>query len=118
MAQSASDRRRAQRALAESRRNRERNILPSALKGQARAARDKYGNDVIAGREPRPEPGTREAKNLARMASLASHGKADPRFEAAFSGYWYHKKSREIDNEADVEDNADYEGDEEDEDEE
>jgi hypothetical protein len=65
---------------------------------------------VIAGREPRPAPGSREAKNLASLASKARHGKADPIFEAKFKDYWYHKND-ESSNEADVEDNADYEGD-------
>lgn len=39
-----------------------------------------------------PAPGSAEAKNLASLASYASRGQADPRFEAAFSRYWYHFK--------------------------
>jgi hypothetical protein len=42
------------------------------------------------------------------MAALARHGKADPKFEAAFSRYWYHKNDEK--NEADIEDDADREG--------
>jgi hypothetical protein len=37
-----------------------------------------------------PAPGSAEAKNLASLASYSAHGQADPRFEAAFSRYWYH----------------------------
>jgi hypothetical protein len=44
------------------------------------------------GRQPMPAPGTAEAKNLASIASFSAHGQADPRFEAAFSRYWYHFK--------------------------
>jgi hypothetical protein len=39
-----------------------------------------------------PAPGTLEARNLASIASFSAHGQADPRFEAAFSRYWYHFK--------------------------
>jgi hypothetical protein len=66
---------------------------------------------VIAGREPRPDSGSRESKNLASLASKARWGKADPKFEAAFSGYWYHKNDQKDDNDADIEDNADSESD-------
>lgn len=79
-----------------------------------RAGEISYVNAVLEGRLPEPAPGSPEAKQLARYASYGSRGKADPRFEAAFSKYWYHKKDKG--NEADVEDEADYE-DEEDEDE-
>lgn len=56
------------------------------------AARQDYATRVMNGQEPMPEPGTREANNLASMASFGAHGQADPRFEAAFSRYWYHFK--------------------------
>jgi phage terminase Nu1 subunit (DNA packaging protein) len=46
-----------------------------------------------------PAPGTAEAKNLASIASFAAHGQADPRFEAAFSRYWYHFKGAQVPNE-------------------
>ena len=39
-----------------------------------------------------PAQGSAEGKNLASIASFAAHGQADPRFEAAFSRYWYHFK--------------------------
>ena len=51
-----------------------------------------WASDVMSGREPMPAQGTAEAKNLASLASYASRGRADPRFEAAFSQYWYHFK--------------------------
>lgn len=44
-------------------------------------------------------PGSLEAKQLARWASFASHGKADPRYEAAFSQYWYHHRGSSYDEE-------------------
>lgn len=38
-----------------------------------------------------PEKGSREANNLASLASKARWGKADARYERAFSKFWYHK---------------------------
>jgi hypothetical protein len=81
--------------------------LPRSVRAPTRAAREAYANAVIAGREPYPPKGSREAKNLGSLASKARHGKADPRFEKAFNQYWYHKNDEK--NEADVEDNADRE---------
>lgn len=46
--------------------------------------------------------GSLEAKQLARWASYASWGKADPRYEGAFSQYWYHNRSGSY-NEEDIE---------------
>jgi hypothetical protein len=66
---------------------------------------------VIAGREPRPPKNSAEGRNLASLAGKARHGKADPIFEAKLKDYWYHKNDESADNEADVEDNADHEGD-------
>lgn len=57
--------------------------------------------------------GSPEAKQLARYASYASWGKADPRYEAAFGQYWYHNRSGSYADEADEE--YDYEEDEEEE---
>lgn len=48
----------------------------------------------MRGDEPMPDPGTMEARNLARLASQARWGKADPRFEAAFAQYFYHKREQ------------------------
>jgi hypothetical protein len=65
------------------------------------------------GRQPMPAPGTLEARNLASIASFSAHGQADPRFEAAFSRYWYHFKeaqtpdeTEEIVEEDDLEDSG------------
>jgi hypothetical protein len=82
--------------------------LPRAVRAPTRAAREAYANAVISGREPYPPAGSREAKNLASLASKARWGKANAAYEAAFNQYWYHKNDEK--NEADVEDNADYEG--------
>jgi hypothetical protein len=84
-------RRRAQRATAARVRNKT-TILPRSFTKPSRLAQERYANDVIAGREPAPQEMSPEAKQLARMASLASWGKADPRFEIAFAQYWYHDK--------------------------
>ena len=103
-------RRRAQRASAErlkaTRDNKYQPVLPRAIRAPTRAAREKYANDVIAGREPYPDKGTREANNLASLASKASWGKADPRFEKAFKQYWYHKNDEKTDD-ADRESSSD-----------
>lgn len=102
-------RRRAQRENAANvRQKRYTPVISKGTKAGARAARAAYADAVLAGREPYPAQGSREAKNLARMAALARHGKADPKFEAAFSRYWYHKNDEK--NEADIEDDADREG--------
>jgi hypothetical protein len=50
------------------------------------------------------------------MASLASHGKADPRFEGAFKQFWYHKKDDK--SEAEIDEESDYEEEDEEEEEE
>jgi hypothetical protein len=78
MAQTPADRRRAQRKLAADIRAGRRNILESNLKGNARQANEAYARDVMAGRQPMPEPGSREAKGLARLASQARWGKGTP----------------------------------------
>ena len=82
-------------------------VIPSGTKAGARAAREAYGHRVMAGTDPRPPKGSREGKNLARLAALAKTGKVDPAFEAAFKDYWYHKNDEK--NEADIEDDADRE---------
>ena len=65
-------------------------ILPTAITAPSRQAMVDYGNRVLNGREPMPESGTREAKQLARLASLSRWGKVDPAFKPAFQQYWYH----------------------------
>lgn len=54
-------------------------------------ARRAYADRVIAGTEEMPEAGTKEAKNLGSIASKARWGKADVKYEKAFSKFWYHK---------------------------
>jgi hypothetical protein len=69
----------------------------------------------MSGRQPMPAPGTAEAKNLASIASFAAHGQADPRFEAAFSRYWYHFKGAQVpdeEEEIEVDDDEDSEAEE------
>jgi hypothetical protein len=53
-------------------------------------ARERYLEGVLNGSIPEPEPGTAEARSLARMASLARWGRADPRYQRAWSKYFYH----------------------------
>lgn len=106
-------RRRAQRATAARVREKKAGgkytpVVPRSTRAAVRAGREAYANAVIAGQIDYPEKRSREANNLASLASKASWGKADPRYEAAFSRYWYHKSDE--DNDADVEDNADYDG--------
>jgi hypothetical protein len=84
-------RRRAQRALAEQIRAGQRNILPKNLKGTARQANEAYARRVIKGQEPEPEPGSLEARNLARLASNSRWGKTSKDF-SRFEKYWYHNK--------------------------
>jgi hypothetical protein len=76
--------------------------LPIAVTKQAREAATKYGHRVLNGEDPYPAKRTAEGNQLARLASLASHGKADPAFIPAFQQYWYHYKEHEPD-EADEE---------------
>lgn len=99
MAQTAKERRAAQRANARIQRAnravaREQQIRITNVNVRQAVwnARVSWANDVMSGREPMPAPGTAEAKNLASLASYSAHGQADPRFEAAFSRYWYHFK--------------------------
>lgn len=109
MAQSASERRAAQRRTARMvRQNRQlareqqTRITPLSVRQGVYQARQDYAIRVLNGQEPMPAPGTLEAKNLASIASFSAHGQADPQFEAAFSRYWYHFK-RNVDEE-DIED--------------
>lgn len=97
MAQSASERRaaqrrnaRIQRANRDLRREQQTRQVDLNIRQAVFTARTNYGMRVMNGREPMPAPGTLEAKNLASLASFSAHGLADPRFEAAFSRYWYH----------------------------
>lgn len=87
--QQARDARRNQRALAKAIHEGRRNILPSNLKGTAKKSNEAFGRGVIAGRETKPLPGSLEARNLARLASNARHGKASKEF-SKFEEYWYH----------------------------
>lgn len=90
-------------------------LLPTAVREPSKRAASQFALDVQEGRIPRPAAGTPEARQLARMASLASHGKADPSFEDSFKEYWYHKKDQPN---PDEEEEIDYGLDEEEEDDE
>lgn len=100
MAQSASERRaaqrrnaRIQRANRNLRREQQTRQIDLSIRQAVFTGRTNYGMRVMNGQEPMPAPGTLEAKNLASLASFSAHGLADPRFEAAFSRYWYHFKN-------------------------
>jgi hypothetical protein len=84
-------RRRAQRATAKAVKENRAQLPKAVTKPQARA-RTVNALEMLSGKRPMPEPGTWEAKEAARQASLSRYGKADPRFEAAFKKYWYHFK--------------------------
>lgn len=110
MAQSASERRAAQRRTArivrqnrELRREQQTRITDLNIRQAVFAARNDYGMRVMNGQEPMPAPGTLEARNLASLASFSAHGQADPRFEAAFSRYWYHFKNAQQPGDIEVE---------------
>ena len=89
-------------------------VAPKAVRIAQRTAQDNYALSVATGQTPRPPKDSPEGKQLARMASLASKGEANARFETAFSAYWYHDdKPRESDDE--YEEYQDYEDEEEEE---
>lgn len=122
MAQSASERRaaqrrnaRIQRANRDLRREQQTRVIDLNIRQAVFTARTNYGMRVMNGQEPMPAPGTLEAKNLASLASFSAHGLADPRFEAAFSRYWYH--FRDAPEQINVEENPPEEIDDEDSDE-
>ena len=99
MAQTPRERRAAQRVLARQvranravPRDQRTQFINANVQQSIWNARVNWASDVMSGREPMPAQGTAEAKNLASLASYASRGRADPRFEAAFSQYWYHFK--------------------------
>lgn len=101
-------RRRAQRATAKA--LKEKKYQPRVSKAIRRAVFQgqlDYAERVRTGQEPRPDKGTPEGNELARVASYADHGKAPVKYVAAFRDYWYH--DRDKGNEADIEDEADYE---------
>lgn len=64
-------------------------VLPKNIRIASKKATIKYGYYMLDHPNELPPKGSLEGKQLARLASWASHGKADPRFEAAFSMYWY-----------------------------
>lgn len=87
--------------------------VPRAIRQRAFQGQIDYATRVLQGKEPEPSPNrtSPESRELARVASYADHGKADERFVSAFKKHWYHLKKGE----ADIEDEADYEEEEEDE---
>src|SRR5215469_16098893 len=87
MAQTAAERRRAQRQVAkivrenrQLKREQQTRLIQQNIRQGVWQARVNYAQ------------ASAEGKNLASIASFAAHGQADPRFEAAFSRYWYHFK--------------------------
>ena len=82
-------------------------VIPRNIRAGVRAAREKYGYDVISGREPYPPKNSAEGRNLASLAGKARHGKADPIFESKFKQYWYHKNDEKNASDADTEDESD-----------
>jgi len=103
--------REARRRARNSARGRER-VLPTKITAPSRRAQEAYANWVLQNPDQSPDKYTPEGRQLARMASKARWGKADPAF-AAFEQYWYHDEQGIA--EAAIED--DYEGYEEDEEE-
>jgi hypothetical protein len=95
-------RRRAQRATAKAVRENRAKIkarikperrLPETTTRKARLAATEYGYRVLDGREPRPAVGSKDGRQLARLASFAHNGKADDAFKA-FDIYFYHNKEQ------------------------
>ncbi len=89
-------------------------VVPKATRRAVIGGGSDFVNRVLSGNEPMPAMGTPEARQLARNASYAKWGKADPRFLAAFEQYFYHdEKRKDLQNQADAEDEAGYDSDEE-----
>lgn len=87
--------------------NRYKPVLPRVIRASSRTARENYAYGVIDGTIPYPKMGTKEAKNLAGLASLASWDKAPAIFEAKFSKLWYHKENEKDVSDADTESSPD-----------
>jgi hypothetical protein len=79
-----------------------RRVVPRAITARSWQAQEQYARDVISGKEPEPAKGTPESRQLARMASYARWGKADPAFYEAFSKYFYKIEGRREDEDEDV----------------
>lgn len=77
--------------------------LGKSITQPSREAQARYAYSVINGTEPYPAKRTKEGDQLARMASFASRGKADPAFYAAFQQYFYHDEKRANTDEIDEE---------------
>jgi hypothetical protein len=107
-----SDVRAARRRAARSAKGIER-ALPKSITAPSRRAQERYARDVLEGREPYPRKKSPEGKQLARWASYARWNKADPAFLAAFQQYFYRDEKSKLENDADIEDEADYEEEEE-----
>jgi hypothetical protein len=84
--------RRTRREVAKAVRERRR-ILPRSYTTKARKAPSEYAERVLRGEEPRPEKGTAEGRQLARMGSYSRLGRANPEFFPAFRDYFYHKET-------------------------
>lgn len=77
-------------------------VVPRSTRAAVRHGREAYGDRLLASGE-RPPKGSPEGNNLASLAALARHGKADPKY-LAFKDYWYHKNDEK--NDADIEDES------------
>ena len=89
------NRAKAQRATAARVRNRQ-TILPKSITRPSKEAQIAQAYRWLNGTDPMPRPDTPEAKQAARMASLARWQKADPAFQAAFAQYWYHDEGAQL----------------------
>lgn len=88
MAQSAADRRRAQRRLAkEIHENRYQRVAPKGVHEAGRKAQKEFANSRL-GKNNDKLPDA-EKKQLARMAAYAAQGRGNPDYEE-FKKYWYH----------------------------
>lgn len=88
MAQSAADRRRAQRRIAkEVRENRYQRVAPKGVHEAGQKARRDWADSRIG--KNNDNLSDMEIDQLARMASYADQGRANPDY-VVFEKYWYH----------------------------
>lgn len=88
MAQSASERRQAQRRIAkEIHENRYQRVAPKGVHEAGRKAQKKFADSRLGKNNDKLSDA--EKKQLARMASYADQGRGNPDY-AEYKKYWYH----------------------------
>lgn len=91
MAQSAAERRSAQRRLArELHENRYERSLPKQVRESVKRSQVNFANRVMADPSQKAGLSNAEKNQLARMASYASWGRGNPEWEDEFKEFWYH----------------------------